>query len=641
MRKQETAETDKINRVIHKALRSMRAPEDLTLCEWADKYLMLSPESSAEPGHYRSSRTPYIKEVMDSFTDPRVRNIVFVAASQVGKSVMEMAALGYIIDQDPGSILYIHPTVEDSKKFSRLRIGPMIRDTKRLSRKVHEVKQGRNNASTVLQKSFPGGMLTITGSNSASALASAPARYIIGDERDRWAASAGREGDPWELAKARQTTFYNAKSIEVSTPTIKGASNIADSFAKGTQEHWCTQCPDCGEWSELQFKDLKFEPRKRKINKKVVWGIKDGVNWACPKCGVVHTEMETRRFKHKWIADNPDAIRKGTRSFWLNAFASPWTSWERIVVRFLESKDNPQQLKVVYNTLFGQLWEERTDFNYDSDDMMSRREDYGAINRQPVEVPDGVLILTMGVDTQDNRFEYEVVGHGMYGETWGIESGIIMGRPDTDEPWKRLDGVIDHEYLRADGSKMKIAICCIDSGGHFTQEVYAACKARQAKKVFAIKGKGGDSVPYVGVPTKVSIGSNRRTCWLYTLGVDSGKATIMSNLRVEEPGPKYCHFPKGKGYDERFFNGLLSEHMVLTSSGGINKWKWEKIPGHERNEALDCRNYALAGFKIINPDMDKLERRSMGAEAPKEEKEHINRQPSRRRRGGFSQFDGW
>lgn len=139
-----------------------------------------------------------------------------------------------------------------------------------------------------------------------------------------------------------------------------------------------------------------------------------------------------------------------------------------------ESKDNPQQLKVVYNTLFGQLWEERTDFDYDSDDMMSRREDYGTINRQPVEVPDGVLILTMGVDTQDNRFEYEVVGHGMYGETWGIESGVIMGRPDTDEPWKRLDGVIDHEYLRADGSKMKIAICCIDSGGHFTQEVYAA-----------------------------------------------------------------------------------------------------------------------------------------------------------------------
>lgn len=640
-RKMDKKEEKKLNRTIHKALKGMKAPEDLTLTEWADKYLMLSPENSAEPGHYRSARTPYIREIMDSFTDPRVRNIVFVAASQVGKSVMEMAAIGYIIDQDPGSILYIHPTVDDAKKFSRLRVAPMIRDTKVLRRKVKDVKSGRDNTATVLQKAFPGGMLTLTGSNSASALASTPARYIIGDERDRWATTAGREGNPWDLAKARQTTFYNAKSIEVSTPTIKGASNIAEAYQKGTQEIWCTQCPDCGEWSEIKFSDLKFEDEKRTVNRKTVWTVKNGmVWWACPKCGTLHTEQETRRAPQKWIAQNPDALRNGTRSFWLNAFVSPWTSWEHIVMRFLESKDNPEQLKVVYNTLFGQLWEERTEFDYDPDDMMSRREDYGTIDRMPVEVPDGVLLLTLGIDTQDNRFEYEVVGYGLYGETWGIEAGIIMGRPDTDETWARIDALVDHEWRKADGTTMKVSITCIDSGGHFTQEVYKACKVRQSKKVFAIKGKGGESVPYINPPTRQAIRDDpRRKVWLYTIGVDAGKAAIMQDIRVEEPGPKFCHFPKGHGYDERYFNGLLSEHMTLTHSGGVDKWKWVKLPDHERNEALDCRNYANAGFKIVNPDMNKLERRAKGVPDP-EIKQQTTR-PSRRRRGGFSDFDGW
>lgn len=632
----------KLNKAIHRALKGMKAPEDLTLSEWADKYLILSPESSAEPGHYRTSRTPYIKEVMDSFTDPRVKNIVFVAASQVGKSVMEMAAIGYIIDQDPGSVLYVHPTVDDAKKFSRLRIAPMIRDTKVLKHKVKEVKQGRDNTATVLQKAFPGGMLTITGSNSASALASTPARYIIGDERDRWATSAGREGDPWGLAKARQTTFYNAKAIEVSTPTVKGASNIAESFSKGTQEHWCTQCPDCGEWSELKFNDMKFEPVHKTINKKTVWAVKDGmVYWACPKCGTLHTERETRKAPQKWIADNPDATKNGTRSFWLNAFVSPWTSWEKIAQRFLESKDNPEQLKVVYNTLFGQLWEERTEFDYDPDDMMSRREDYGTINRVPVDVPDGVLFLSCGIDTQDNRFEYEVVGYGLYGETWGIQAGIIMGRPDEETTWNRIDELINHDWMKSDGTTIRISITCIDEGGHFTSSVRQHCKDRQGKRVFPIKGIGGESKPFTTLPKRFPVlaeGDNRKV-WLYELGVDTGKSVIMQDLRVETPGPRYCHFPKGNGYDERYFNGLMSEHMTLTRSGGVDKWKWVKIPGHERNEALDCRNYANAGFKIFAPDMNRLEREEKGVPEPEPEKKP--KKPSHRKRSGFSQFDGW
>lgn len=218
-------------------------------------------------------------------------------------------------------------------------------------------------------------MLTLTGSNSASALASTPARYIIGDERDRWATSAGTEGDPWALAEARQATFYNAKAVEVSTPTIKGNSNIETSFYQGTQERWCHRCPECGEYSEIVFDNIHFDPEVKRIRGKKSWSLKSGVSWSCPACGCLIPEDTMRKQPAKWIADNPDAYKKGVRSFWLNAFSSPWTPWEKIVLKFLDAKDDPQRLKVVYNTLLGQLWEDRGDLE-DEDTMLARREDY-------------------------------------------------------------------------------------------------------------------------------------------------------------------------------------------------------------------------------------------------------------------------
>ena len=504
----------KLNAAIGPAVRNFRPPEELTVAEWADRHRRLSPENSAEAGPWRTSRTPYLREPMEAFTDPKVRKIVMVAASQVGKSELELNIIAYIIDQDPGSILYVHPTLEDARKFSRLRVAPMIRDSKRLRAKVSDVK-AKDSGNTILQKSFPGGMLTITGSNSASALASTPARYIIGDERDRWAVSAGTEGDPWALAEARQATFYNAKAVEVSTPTIKGASNIETSYYQGTQERWCHQCPECGEYGEIIFDRVHFEFDTIKVRGKKSYKIKGPITWACPHCGCISDEETMRRQPAKWIAENPDAYQtEGIRSFWLNAFSSPWTPWEKIVLKFLGAKDDPQRLKVVFNTLLGELWEDRGDLA-DEDTMLARRENYGQNpDGSPVELPEGVLVLTCGVDTQDNRLEYEVVGHGHYGETWGIKKGYIMGKPDTDEVWQQLDDVIDHVYHFADGKGLRISITCVDSGGHYTQEVYARCRERKSKRVFAIKGKGGDGIPFVTPPSKVPIKDNIDQPWL-------------------------------------------------------------------------------------------------------------------------------
>ena len=598
-----SAAVQRLNKLLSKVMSGMRPPENLTVSEWAEKKRRLSPESSAEVGPYRVSRTPYLREIMDAFTDPKVRRLILVSSSQVGKSELENNIIGYIIDQDPSSILFIHPTTIDAKEYSKLRIAPMLRDTPVLRRKVSPSKS-RDSGNTILQKTYPGGILTMCGSTEAHALASKPIRYVIGDERDRWAQSAGKEGDPWELAMARQITFYNAKAVEVSTPTIKGDSAIADSFYEGTMERWCVKCPHCGEYHDIDFfKNIRYESEETMVHGKAQYKVKN-ILYLCSGCTCTSTEAEIKRQPAKWIAENPDAYQRGVRSFWLNSFVSPWASWESTILEYLYAQGDTAKMQVVYNTRFGQLWENRGD-TQDPESMLKRRETYDA------ELPEGVLVLTAGVDTQDDRFEYEIVGHGHFGETWGIEKGVIMGSPDDPATWDSLDMMVFDRVLRfKDGLGLKVSMSFVDEGGHFTSQVRQRCRDRIRKKVFCIKGAAGPDRPFTDAPKKMKIIIGNRykgTCWQYQLGVDSGKQMIMDNLRVEAPGPKYCHFPLRDDYGLAYFNGLLSEHLV--PEGKIRqRWVWEKIPGHERNEPLDCRNYAMAAFRVLPVNLDAKDR---------------------------------
>ena len=636
-----------VDRTFAKAFANYAPPEALTVSEWAAKYRVLPRESSAEAGRWRNERTPYMVEIMDAFTDPQVHKISVVAGAQIGKTEALLNALGYIVDQDPGGVLFVQPTIDDCKKFSKFRISPMIRDCPKLRGKLKDMNS-RDNANTILQKSFPGGNLIMVGSNAPSGLASNPMRYILGDEIDRWALSAGTEGDPYTLAEKRTQTFYNHKIFTVSTPTIKGNSKIDELFHDGTQERWCYQCPDCREWHCIVLDDVKFSFDTVKIGRKKDYIVKL-VNWCCPSCGTVHTESEMRAQPAKWIADNPAAIEKGHRSFKIGGFASPWQPWDKIVYEFLSTRKDPDRFKVFYNTTLGETFEDRGDLE-DEDSMLARREDYGTReDGTPVELPDGVLVLTCGVDVQDDRLEFETVGHGHYGETWGIKKGIIYGDPNDDAPWERLDDVINHTYKFRNGRGLTISMTCVDSGGHKTQAVYKQCRARLLRRVFAIKGAGGDGVPYTRPPSKVKIvvdGKAIGTIWLYSLGVDAGKAAIMSSLKVQEPGPKYCHFPRGedRGYDITYFNGLLSEKLVMKSERGRTRWAWVKLPGHERNEPLDCRNYAMAAFRILDPDLDAVERRLRGLESADNRQEAQNQKPKRskiRKNSRIAGSDDW
>ena len=636
-RESEKDRVNKLNACLAKILSGMKPPEDLTVSQWADKNRRLTSESSAEVGKWRTSRTPYMFDILDSFTDPLIEHIVVVAASQVGKSETINNMVGYCIDQDPGPILLIQPTIDDVKRYSEMRIAPMIRETRCLKRKVADPKS-RDAANTKRQKSFPGGVLVMTGSNVAHDLSSMPIRYVFGDERDRWATSAGSEGDPWELAVARTRTFYNKKMVEVSTPTVKGASAIENSYNLGTMERWKTQCPHCGEYVELTFDNIRFEYDAAENGDKKIFHISE-IFYVCPECGGISDEHTMKSQPAKWVATVPEAREHHkTRSFWLTAWVSPWATWESIILQFLQAGTDSAKLQVVYNTQFGELWEERGDMATE-DDVMARREVYEA------EVPDGVLLLTCGVDTQDDRLEYEVVGHRRFGETWGIKKGVILGRPDTEDVWERLDEVLSHKYKFKSGVSLQISLTFIDEGGHFTQEVRQHCLARQYDHVFAIKGANRPDIPYTAPPKKQKIVVNGKVIgqvWVYEIGVNAGKQKIVDNLRVQSPGANYCHFPLRDDYGKQFFKQLMSEHLAYVPKLK-HPWQWQKIPGHERNEAFDIRNYNLAACEILSPDWDAIEQKLRTAK-PGEDNAPVPRKekkakPRKRRKSDF--YDDW
>lgn len=580
-----------------------RPPVSLTVSQWADKNRVLVSEFSAEPGRWRTNRAPYQREIMDAFTQPGVWQIVIMASAQTGKSECELNMMGYAIDTDPGPMLYVQPTERTADDYSKRRIAPMIAACPTLREKVFKARS-RDAANTITMKTFPGGSLAIIGANSPADLASKPVRYVFMDETDRFPASAGSEGDPQQLAERRTETFrHNRKIVKTSTPTIKGRSKIERDYMNGTQEEWHTECPNCHTYSYIKFADIKFERDEFKNETgEVDYRIRDAY-WQCPVCKRIVPEHKAKRLPAKWVAKNPKAIDNGIRSFRLNAFMSPWSDWKDICRTFLKAQKDPEMLKTFFNTVLGEVWEVHTS-NGLEEKLYKRREHYDA------EIPSGVLVLTMGIDTQDNRLEFEVVGWDRNGQSWGISRGIIPGRADAQGVWDEVDALLDREWSLKNGMKMRILATFIDSGGHFTQDIYKQCAKRQTKRIWPIKGEGGEGKQYCRLMKKGAASDGVR----FIIGVDDGKSGIMYEAGIEEPGPHYMHFPKDMhaGYNMDFFRGLISERMVIHRSGGKSVAAWEKT--YERNEPLDCRNYARAAYKFFNWHFDELERTLSGEE---------------------------
>lgn len=513
---------------------------------------------------------------MRAISDKKTVKVVMMYGAQLSKTEVLLNTFGYYADYDPAPIMFLLPTQSLAEDFSSTRLDDMIQSTPQVRKKIF----GEDGRNTVLQKEFPGGYIKLTGSNSPTELSSRPLRVLLADEIDRFASDVKKEGDPLNLAIERTKTFWNKKIVVTSTPTIKGESRIEKEYENSTKEEFYIPCPKCGTFQKLEWRNIIFDP----------------VGHKCQDCLEISNEHEWKRNMIDGVWQSQEDIEDySVRGFHISELYSPFSSWSSVIKKFKESKGDVQLMKVFTNTCLGQTWEEKIE-KIDFSDIAKRKETYGA------EIPSKVQALTAGVDVQDDRLEVELVGWGVGEESWGIYYKQFIGSPGQSDVWDQLDRFLDSEFEYSNGEKIKILCTCIDTGGHYTQEAYQFIKPREFRRIFGIKGKGGDGVALLSKPSR----TNRMQISLFSIGVNTGKETILSRLKIKEVGTKYMHYPLDpeRGYDESYFKGLTSEVKTTVWEKGVKKTIW-KVIGTKRNEPLDLRNYAYAALRIANPNLSK------------------------------------
>ena len=576
-------------------LSGLRPEPQLTVSEWADEHRMLSSKASSEPGRWRTSRTPYLKQAMDCLSSSHpAQRVVMMFAAQTGKTEAGSNFLGYVIHHAPGPMLLVQPTVEMAKRLSKQRLESLISETPCLRERIAPARS-RDSGNTLFAKEYPGGILVITGSNSASGLRSMPCRYLFLDEVDAFPADVDGEGDPVSLAERRTTTFTRRKILLTSTPTVKGSSRIEAEYLRSDQRRFFVPCPSCGEMQWLRWPQMKWEKDQPET-----------ARYECEHCKERFSEVNKGRMlaAGEWRATAPGDGK--TAGFHLSGLYSPlgWLSWAELVDDFLRAKGDAPLLKTFVNTRLAETWDEQTGTRIDAEGLLERVEPY-----ERGAVPDGVLCLTAGVDVQDNRLAVSIWGYGRDEEAWLIEHTEIWGDPTRTEVWKQLDVLIEGEYPRANGKKLKVLATCCDSGGHCTAEVYSWCRTpRRGQMVVAIKGASTRGKPPIGRESKVDLNLKGRTikrgASVYSVGTDTIKDSIFGRLRTNtEPGPGYLHF--GAAATQEYFEQLTAERKVTRfNRAGMPSSEYVK-KSNARNEALDVCVYSVAALHLLYRRFDR------------------------------------
>lgn len=600
-------------------------PPLLNIDEWANLYRILSSVSSSEAGKWSTERTPYLKGIMEALSpSDRTERVVFMKGAQLGGTEVGLNWVGYVVHHAPGPMLMVQPTVDTAKRVSKQRVASLIEGCAALQDRI-KAPRSRDSGNTMLTKEFPGGVLIITGANSAVGLRSMPVRYLFLDEVDGYPGDVDNEGDPVALAVQRTATFVNRKILLVSTPTIKSFSRIEAAYEESDKRIFVVPCDRCGAYSRLMWRDIRWTEDVY------------AASWHCPECGAVHAEhRKPAMLSHGfWEASAPGDGR--TCGFHLSSLYSPWMTWGEIAAEYVAAKDDPVRLKAWVNTKLAETWEDREGEQVDEQALMLRREEYGP------SIPAQVAALTCGVDVQDDRLELELVGWGHDEESWSCDYKILWGDPSGPGLWADLEGylsqVFEHETLP---EGLPIEATCIDTGGHYTQAVYAFCKGKERRRIWAIKGVAGKRPIWPKRPSK----QNRAKINLFAIGVDGAKEAMYARIRKETLGAGYCHFPIDR--DVVYFEQLTAERLKTRYYRGFPQRYWWK-PDGRRNEALDCRVYAYAALHgllsiglHLNKRADALPRPSPTQNTEARLQTHVSVQPrentTRRRRAIASSY---
>ena len=569
------------------ATRALRPKNTITVSEWADANRYLAPEGSAEPGRWKTSRTPFLREIMDQLSEQSsVRLVVFMKSSQVGGTEAGSNWLGYIMAHAKGPVAVIMPTEKSLGDWMSQKFDPMAGATPAIA----NVLRGRSNKSSdnnAQRKKFIGGILYTKTAGSTAELKSTSLRYALADEVDEYDWST-LQGDPLGLIEVRLTAFHDRKLFVPSSPTMKDASRIEELFDKGDKRRYHVACPHCQETQHLKWSNLRWA--KNPASPRLVrhaW-------YACEHCGVEIQEHEKsamlaelgRGGHARWIADMPGAPYP---SYHINALYSPLglgLTWAELATEWIDAQDDPAKLMRFVNTRLGETWADRSR-DIKPNVLEARAEPY-----ELRTIPVGCLVLTAGVDTQDDRLEIHITGHGKGERTWPIDYHILPGNPADEALWDRLADYLNVTFTNSAGKELRIEATAIDSGGHYTHHVYAFVRSRRVRRCIAIKGANTPGRHILGKPSAQDVNWKGQTykkgVMLYTVGTDTAKHLLYARLAGDaekDPAARKVHF--SAQLDASYYDQLVSETFNPRTN------KWEKKKG-KRNEALDTWVYSIA-----------------------------------------------
>lgn len=572
--------------------KGLSPPENFTVSQWADKNRKLSTSESPEPGRWRTSRVPYLREIMDCLSvNSPVREVTFMKASQVAGTECGLNWMGYVMDNAPGPCMAVFPVEKLGQEWSKNRLNLMIESTPKLAATVGELLEG-GTKNSIMMKLFPGGFVKITGGNSPTTLRSTPVKYLYEDELDAFPLSAGDEGDPIMLAEKRTANFSSSKKIlRTSSPALTGSSRIEHFYQQGDQRRYHVPCPHCQHKQVLEFKQLKWKENDYQHTA-----------YECINCEKLIAEH------HKtWMLENGQWVAMANhidptkRSYHISALYSPlgWFSWEEIAYQFSQTKNDKNRLKVFINTVLGETWQE----TYDQPQWERLKERAEKYDRGLVQ--QDVLVVTGGVDVQADRLEMELVGWDDAYRSWSLDYQVLEGSPQLPQVWMQLRDIMTRQMPHANGGMMPISSVGIDSN-YLTDYVLRFVKQLNLRNAMLVRGvstahKGG---LVSSQPIELTHSGKGRTkgVKVWNLGVDQLKIELYGNFQrgLDSEGnkpPGYCHFPQ---YEAEYFQQIVSEIYKPTYVNGRLVHKWHQT--RPRNEALDCRVYALAALKGLGYD---------------------------------------
>lgn len=568
------------NSILEAAAGAILPPRRLSLSQWAEEHFRLSSEASAQTGAV--DLFAFQREPLDAMgPHSGYELVVLVWASQLSKTSLTLMSLAHMIAEEPGPALVVQPTLVMAEAFSKERLAPMFRDVPILRGKVAESKS-RDAGSTTFSRRFLGGQVSITTSNSPAGLASRPIRFLVLDECDRFESSAGSEGDPVDLARARTRSFWNRKILMTSSPTIKGASRIQTAWNETDMRFFEVPCPHpaCGHYQVLRWPRVEYDDERP-----------EEAQYRCEGCEklIPHHRKLWMLERGRWVASCPGAKAAG---FHLSELYSPWRSWGELAIDWRKAQGNPERLRAFLNTSLAEWWDDEASGDVKEAELLARRENYGPV------LPEQVALLTAGCDVQADRVEVSVIGYGAGEESWILQHHVIPGDPTTPQIWAALDSFLSQRWNHPVAGPMAIHATCIDSG-FATGQVCRFADERRGRRVFAIKSAPGSRPPW---PRRESKAPKGRV-WL--LGVDSLRTTIANRLKLTA-GPGRIHLPVSVGRE--YVEQLTSEYVQTTYKRGRPERAWVRRKGRKA-EAWDCAIYALAAVYAlashgITPDVE-------------------------------------